>query len=94
MATVNKLKAVKYHKKANMADKQYSIQEIGFIAQEVQKVLPLLVTSSSDKDKLLSLNYLALIPVLTKALQEKDQEIQLLKKQMDSFGKRLEKLER
>jgi hypothetical protein len=78
MATVNKLHAVRYSKKANMADKQYSIQEIGFIAQEVQKILPSLVSSSNDKDKLLSINYLALIPILTKALQEQDKRIQQL----------------
>ena len=58
----------------------------GFIAQEVQKILPeLVVTEDVDIDKsgkliripneYLSLNYLEFIPLLTKAIQEQQEII-------------------
>ncbi len=48
---------------------------MGFVAQEIQKVLPALVTEGADKDKLLSINYIAIIPVLVKAIQEQQSTI-------------------
>jgi hypothetical protein len=45
-------------------------RQIGFIAQDVQPVLPDVVLTARDADKTLGLKYNSLIPVLTKALQE------------------------
>ena len=45
-------------------------QQIGFIAQDVERVLPAVVVTGTDPQKLKSLNSIALIPVLTKAIQE------------------------
>jgi hypothetical protein len=71
-----KLKPVSYEKKNSLSSSDYSVKENGFIAQELQKVMPTLVLEGTDKDKLLSVNYTAIIPVLTKAIQEQQKAIQ------------------
>jgi hypothetical protein len=57
------LNPVSYEKKNSLISTDYSIKENGFIAQELQKVMPSLVVEGTDKDKLLSVNYTAIIPV-------------------------------
>jgi hypothetical protein len=100
MKTLNLLIPVSYDKKVSLADSVYSKQELGFIAQEVQKVLPQLVTEGKDKDRLLSLDYISIIPLLTKAMQEQDvvikdaqKENTTLKKQLEEQKKRLDAIE-
>jgi Chaperone of endosialidase len=46
----------------------YSRTHMGFIAQEVQKIFPELVYT--DKDGILSVDYISLIPVLVEAIKE------------------------
>ncbi len=60
------------------------VEQIGFIAQEMQKVFPEIVVE--DKNGTLGIQYTALIPVLVKALQEQQAEI-------DDLKSRIEKLE-
>jgi hypothetical protein len=80
---INRLVPVSYDKKINLADIHYSVMnEYGFIAQEVQKVLPMVISADKGKDGLLSINYTSLIPLLTKALQEQGQDNQMLKQQI------------
>jgi hypothetical protein len=81
-----KLNPVSYDKKQNLNSSEYSIKENGFIAQELRKVFPDLVKEGTDKDKLLSVNYTALIPVLTKSIQEQQ-------KQIDEQSKKIKRLE-
>lgn len=50
-------------------------EQIGFIAQDVQPVLPDVVMTANDADKTLGLKYDSLIPVLAKAIQEQQAEI-------------------
>ena len=95
-----KLNPVSYEKKINLSSNDYSIKENGFIAQEIQKVLPDLVKEGKDKDKLLSVNYTALIPVLTKSIQEQQQQIASQqkesleqKKQIADQNKKIDRLE-
>lgn len=94
MQVIGRLKAVEYDKKETLDSKDYSQHEFGFVAQEVQKILPLLVTAGNDKDKLLHLNYSAFIPLLTKAVQEQEENIkendQLIEKLLD----RIESIEK
>lgn len=59
-----------YNWKGNNRD---SDQQIGFLAQEVQKVYPQLVKQSSTGD--LSVNYIGLIPVLLEGLKEQQKQI-------------------
>jgi uncharacterized protein HemX len=51
-----------------------------------------LVNTGSDKDKLLTVNYTALIPVLTKAVQEQQQQIEAQNKQIEAQQKQIDEL--
>jgi hypothetical protein len=79
MNAIMQLKPVSYEKKSSILSSNFNIKEFGFVAQELKKVLPTLVIEGTDKDKVLSVNYIALIPVLTKAIQEQQKEIEELK---------------
>jgi Chaperone of endosialidase len=97
--TLNKvlqLKPVAYDKKETLESTDYNRKEIGFIAQDLRKLFPIVV-QENGKDKLLSVNYTALIPVLTKAIQEQQaaskkendalkQQIAQLKAQLDGLA--------
>lgn len=61
--------------------------EIGFIAQEVQGLVPEVVGQNTNG--MLSLDYQKLVPVLTKAIQELSTENTQLKSRLDSLEQRL-----
>jgi uncharacterized protein YgiM (DUF1202 family) len=90
LKTISLLRPVSYVKKTTMNSKDYTIKETGFIAQEVRKVLPDLVTEMNDADKTLIVNYNAVIPILTKAVQEQQVQIEAQQKQIDMLIKALE----
>jgi hypothetical protein len=101
MDTLNMLRPVRYDKRYRVSDSAYQIKEFGFIAQELEKVLPQLVEKGTDKDQILSVNYISIIPLLTKAMQEQDAVIKDaqkentdLKCELEAQKIRLEKLER
>ena len=52
-------------------------EHLGFIAQDVQQVIPELV--SEMRDGMLGVEYTGLIPVLTRAIQEQQAQIEALK---------------
>ncbi len=54
-------------------------RRVGFIAQDVQSVLPEAVHVDDDQDQTLNLQYSDLIPLLTKAIQEQQAMIDELK---------------
>jgi len=85
LSIVMQLNPVHYYKKNSIESNDYSKKENGFIAQEIQKVLPYLVSKGSDKDKLLSVDYTSIIPVLTKAIQEQQKQIEEQQKQIDEL---------
>jgi hypothetical protein len=87
LTMIKELNPVSYQKKQTIESDNYSINENGFIAQELQKVLPMLVHESTDKEKLLSVNYTAIIPILTKGIQEQQDQIEELKKEMKILKK-------
>lgn len=87
LTMIKELNPVSYQKKQTIESDNYSINENGFIAQELQKVLPMLVHESTDKEKLLSVNYTAIIPILTKGIQEQQAQIEELKKEMKILKK-------
>lgn len=58
---------------------------LGFIAQEIQQVIPDIV-DVSDKG-LLGMNYAELIPVLTKAIQEQQKQIESMQKKLELLEK-------
>ena len=73
--------------------------QYGFVAQEIEQVLPELVSEGADGYK--SVNYIGVIPVLTQAIQEQQTEIEQLKEEnkklnetIDALLKRVEALEK
>ena len=90
--TVMQLNPVHYFKKNTIESKDYSKEENGFIAQEIKKVLPFIVNEGSDKEKLLSVDYNSLIPVLTKAIQEQQEIINNLQKENKLNSEAIKKL--
>jgi hypothetical protein len=92
LSDIMKLAPVTYEKKLSLAATDYPIKENGFIAQDLQKVFPLVVKEGTDQDKLLSVNYVGLIPVLTKAIQEQQEQINTQQKQIEELKKMVEQL--
>ena len=86
------LNPVHYFKKNTIASEDYSKEENGFIAQEIKKILPFIVNEGSDKEKLLSVDYNSLIPILTKAIQEQQEIINNLQKENRSNTDDIKKL--
>ncbi len=85
------LRAVSYNFKTDefpnlkLADRR----KMGFVAQDVQKVFPNLVSvgtktvsETGDEFEVLSVNYMELIPVLTKAIQEQEKTIKSLEERL------------
>ena len=66
---------------------------LGFIAQEVEAVLPQVVSTADDAMKTKSVAYSDIVPVLTKAIQEQQTEITDLKKQVEKLTKLIETLQ-
>jgi hypothetical protein len=89
------LRPVTYHWKDGSSDRRL---QLGFIAQEVQKVLPELVSGddkvTGDPSKMLTLNYDGLLPVVVKAVQEQQGLIQSQQKLISALESRIASLER
>ena len=58
--------------------------QLGLIAQEVQPLLPELVAQGTDTERMLSLNYLGLMPVLIKAIQDQQATITSLRSALEA----------
>jgi len=74
---VDHLKPVKYF------NKKTKHEEIGFLAHEVQEEFPFLVNGEKDGEKIQTLNYIGLIGVLVKEIQDLKAEVKQLKLQMN-----------
>ncbi|HMJ46655.1 MAG TPA: tail fiber domain-containing protein [Ferruginibacter sp.] len=74
-------------------------RQFGFIAQEVENVIPQLVENSThpgakkeDKDiEFKAVNYIGMIPILAKAIQELNEKVELLQKENEALKQRLPK---
>jgi hypothetical protein len=84
---IMKLRGVTFNWKttSNPSQTQY-----GFIAQEVEKVLPDLVGTDSNGYK--TVNYIGVIPVLTEAIKTQQEEIESLKSENEQLKSTLEQL--
>jgi hypothetical protein len=70
-----------------------SIKTIGFIAQDVYPIIPEAVNKPADETKeLWTMNYEKLFPVVVKAIQEQQSEIELLKAENDLLKKQLNEI--
>jgi hypothetical protein len=81
---IDKLKPVTFEWK-HPKDVGMRGRQIGFVAQDVQPVVPEAAKVSDDPEKTLGLKYDALIPVLTKALQELKATNQALHAEVDKL---------
>ena len=93
-----KLQSYVYDKYRTTEKKKFLGKEIGFLAQDVSEVIPLIVKKDNNKEELLSLNYIGLIPILTKAIQDQQKiidqnqsEINQLKSELISLKTLVEK---
>ncbi len=84
---INKLRVVDYNK---IEDQSKTIHT-GFIAQEVQEVFPDMVAKDSESEYL-SISQSHLIPILTKAIQEQQQQIDKQQEQINILVKEIEAL--
>jgi hypothetical protein len=85
---IMELRPAKYHFKETSRKSEFSY---GFIAQDVEKIFPEFVASFSDSKML---NYTAFIPILTKGIQEQQQQIETLQKENVALKARMERLEK
>jgi hypothetical protein len=92
LATVMQLNPVHYMKKGSLPSTGYTREENGFIAQEIQKILPFIVTEGTDENKLLSVDYNSFIPMLTKAIQEQQKQIEDQNAKIAAQQKQIEEL--
>ena len=90
MAKLNALRPVTYNwRGGDTKSKGWNSEEVGFIADEVQQVLPQIVQTGLD-GKAQGIDYSKLTAVLTQAVKVQDQEIQDLKAQLSQVLKALE----
>jgi hypothetical protein len=68
--------------------------QLGLIAQEVEPVMPALVMREADATKPLGLNYMGLLPVIVKAVQEQQAEIEGRDARIVALQSQVEQLER
>ena len=89
LATVLKLRPVEYILTSN------DLKQVGFIAQEVQKLVPEVVTGKEgdiSKGEILGITYSNLVPVLTKAIQEQQKQIEDQNAKIAAQQKQIEEL--
>lgn len=77
LSIINQLKPIQYDKCNSLESNDYSKKENGFIAQEIKNVIPFIVKEGSGSEKILSVDYISLIPLLTAAIQEQQKLIEL-----------------
>lgn len=82
---VNSLQGKTYHwRKDEFKDKNFTEElQYGFIAQEVQEVLPEIVIKDAKGD--LAMNYIALVPILVEAIKQQQNEITETKEELKTL---------
>jgi len=62
-----------------------SKRNFGFIAQDIESVLPEVVNTPKTENDLYTLQYTSIIPVLTKAIQELTQRLEDLQQEFNNY---------
>ena len=100
LKTIMQIKAKRYDKhnstfidgKLVLSNDNY-INSFGFIAQELYKIVPEIVSKPKDENSALwSVSYGKLTPILVKAIQEQQQQIEQQQQQIDEQQKTIDKL--
>ncbi|HEX5150497.1 MAG TPA: tail fiber domain-containing protein [Parafilimonas sp.] len=95
LALINQLRPITYdltkrffyRGENSRSNEKERTNQIGFIAQDVEKVLPQLV--GSDKSGIKTVGYVGLIPVLTQAIQEQQKQIEDLKQMVETLSQKV-----
>jgi hypothetical protein len=79
------LKGYNYEwRREEFPDKKFKIgNDIGLIAQEVEKIIPEVVYTDDNEMQSKSIDYAKLVPLLVEAIKEQEKEIQDLKRQLN-----------
>jgi len=91
LSEIMKLQPVNYEMKSNPG-----VEHVGFIAQDVKQVIPEVVGGKEgdlEKGETLSIAYSEFAPVLTKAIQEQQAQIETQQKLIEQLMARLKELE-
>jgi hypothetical protein len=72
--SIKQIHGLKYNFKDSLSDKK----SIGLIAQDVEKVFPEVVTTKEDGEKLKSIEYSNMVPILVEAIKEQQKMIEEL----------------
>ncbi|MDR0232953.1 MAG: tail fiber domain-containing protein [Dysgonamonadaceae bacterium] len=91
LSEIMQLQPVNYELKSKLG-----VERVGFIAQEVQPIIPEVVSGTEgdlNKGETLSIAYSELVPVLTKAIQEQQTQIESQQKIIEQLEARLKALE-
>lgn len=89
--TIMQLRPVTFNWNTVIDDGMKGLQS-GFIAQELEKVLPNSVVTVNNSEKSKSVKYLELLPVLVKAIQEQQAQIELLKNENNTLKQNQQRL--
>jgi Chaperone of endosialidase len=81
---IKNLKPVTFDWK-NIVDKGMEGKQIGFIAQDIEKILPTMVVTNADSMQSKGVKYNELFPIIVKALQEQQLIIQDLKQEIKTL---------
>jgi len=88
LAQINMLRPVKYLMKSEAPG---SLFHFGFIAQDVEKIFPQVVSNGNGMKMM---NYSGLIPIAMEGIKEQQQQIEMLQKENNDLKARLERLEK
>jgi len=77
--TIKKLKPVSFYFKDTNKEDEINF---GLLAQELEEILPELVTTNNSKEELKSINYLGLIPILIAAVKDQQKQIDYLSSEL------------
>lgn len=84
---IKKLNPVTYEWK-DIKDAGMKGIQMGFIAQELEMLLPSMVITSNDDEKSKGVKYIELMPIYAKAIQEQQTQIEELKKEIELLKKK------
>ena len=89
LSTVMQLRPVDYNLISN------NLRQVGFIAQEVKKLVPEVVTGKEGdikKGEILGITYANLVPVLTRAIQEQQKQMETQDQKLEAQQKQIDEL--
>lgn len=88
---ITSLKGREYFLKNAKSPESTDKKNYGFIAQEIQEILPEIV--SEDDEGYLAVNYTSIIPILVEAIKEQQDEIESYQQKIERLENKIESIE-